>query len=538
MAVVTYNQKELCKFVGKDISLKEIENLITMLGMSLEKIEGNEITLDVTPNRIDMLSVEGLGRAMSSFLNIKTGLRTYEILKSDYQLQTDSSVNSVRPFIVSAVVKNLNITQECFDYLIQLQEKIHETFGRKRRKVSIGIHNLDVVKFPILYKAFKPKELSFIALDSSTSLSLEEILETHPKGKEYAHILKGIPKVPIVIDSKNNVLSFPPIINSKLTEVTTKTKNLFIEVTGTSENAIQTTLSIILAALADRGGKIYSVKSQLSTPDMKGTEMKLNPKNIFKILGIEISANQTKTLLERMGYSVNTGKGTTVQIPAYRADVIHEIDLIEDVAIAFDYNKIEPELPNLTTSGKLLNSFDNLKNLLIGSGFNQVITMTLTNPKQNYENMQLPINDCVEIKNPTTEEFSIMRTSIIPSLLSVFAQNKNQKTPQKLFEIGQCFEIHSNKLYQKTKLTVAILHSQTSVTEIKSIGEIILQELGDYGIERADYDYFIRGRSGSIKINNKKTGLFGEIHPQVLNNFDLEQPVSCLEIELEAKDIS
>ncbi|MFH1285203.1 MAG: phenylalanine--tRNA ligase subunit beta, partial [Candidatus Micrarchaeota archaeon] len=310
MAVVTYKRKELCSFIGKDIAMRELEEKISMLGAPVEGINESEdeLSMDVTPNRLDLLGVEGMGRAVSAFLGIKKGLQEFKVEESGYSIEVDKSVKRVRPFIVGAVVKGVKVNNELIQSLMQIQEKIHETYGRKRKRVAIGIHNFDSLSPPFVYTTAKPKEVKFKPLDMNAELTLGEILEMHPKGVDYAHILKGSKRYPLVLDSKGNVASLPPIINGELTRVTESARNLFIEITGTSERAIEDTLNVLCTAFTDRGAKLYSLKvGKKVYPNLEPRKMKMSLKKMNKLLGSKFSSSEVHELLGKMGYGVKEG---------------------------------------------------------------------------------------------------------------------------------------------------------------------------------------------------------------------------------------
>jgi len=244
-----------------------------MLGTDLEKVDDYEIIVEVFPNRPDLLSEEGFARALSSFIGVKTGLRKYNVKKSSFKVNVDKSVENIRPYIRCAVLKNINLSDEAIKSLMQLQEKLHLTHGRKRKKVAIGVHDFDAIKFPLVYKAVKPASISFVPLDMTAEMNLAEILVKHPKGRDYAFALEGLSKYPVIIDAKNDVVSFPPIINGIITQVKENTKNLFIDVTGLDVNAVTQALNILVTSLVDRGAEIYSLDvDSVISPDLKPRE--------------------------------------------------------------------------------------------------------------------------------------------------------------------------------------------------------------------------------------------------------------------------
>lgn len=271
MPTVEFNTTELIKKIGiknnenfKNFSDEEIilflKERIPMIGVDMENIDEEKIIVEIFPNRPDMLSVDGFARALKNFLNLSKEIKHYYVNDSNFEIYVDKSVENIRKYIVASVIKNLNLDEEKLKSLMNIQEKLHITHGRNRKKVAIGVHNFDVIKFPIYYKTANPDELKFIPLNFSKELSLREILKFHPKGIEFKNIIEKFDKYPVIIDSNTNVISMPPIINSDLTKVTKETKNLLIEITGTNFYAVNKALNIIVSDFADIGGEIYKVK--------------------------------------------------------------------------------------------------------------------------------------------------------------------------------------------------------------------------------------------------------------------------------------
>ena len=259
MPSIELNTPELMEFLDNKFTLNELKERIPMIGVDMECIDEEKIVVEIFPNRPDMLSVEGFSRALKGFLEIEQGPVKYEVKNSDVSLTVSPSVKDVRPYIASAIVKNVNFNENFLVSLMNLQEKLHVTHGRNRKKVAIGVHDFEKIQPPFTYKTVKYDEIKFVPLDMNIEMNLKEILQKHPKGTAYADIFDGISDYPIILDKNNNVVSFPPIINGELTRVTKSTKNLFIEITGTGELAVRQALNIVVSAIADRGGEIYSV---------------------------------------------------------------------------------------------------------------------------------------------------------------------------------------------------------------------------------------------------------------------------------------
>lgn len=550
MPTITLNKKNVLKLVGKNIDDKTLKNKISMLGTDLENITKEEIIVEIFPNRPDMLSEQGFARALSSFLGIKKGLRTYKIKDSKQTLIVEKSVNQVRPYTACAIIKNLKLTKEKIREIIQIQEKLHISFGRNRKKLAIGIYPMEEIKFPITYKAEKPEKIRFTPLDTAEEMYATEILDSHPKGIEYKHLLEGKKLYPIFIDKNNNILSMPPIINSNKTgKVKENTNEIFIECSGFDLNYLNKCLNIIVTALADMGGEIYSMKIKYpdktyTSPNLKTETMALNLNYINKRLGLNLNQNKAKQLLERMGYGVKANK---VIIPAYRVDILHQIDLGEDIAIAYGYDNFIPKIPNISTIGKE-DEFEQFKNkianLLIGFGLLETNSFSLI-PKKDLEKMNITYK-AIEVENPATEH-NTLRNWITPSLLKILSENKHNEYPQNIFEIGKCF---TNK-GEFTRLSVTLCNEKANYTEIMKILNSLLTNLGiKYKVKETNHNSFIDGRVARIQVKptktkdiqgpknqkdflgNKEVAYIGELTPAVIRNFDLDMPVSCFELNL------
>jgi phenylalanyl-tRNA synthetase beta chain len=510
-----------------------------MMGADVERIDYTQMDIEFFPNRPDLYSVEGVARALRGYLDLEVGLSDYPVTDSDVNLIVDPTVNEVRPCIVSGLVRGVEMTDYFIQSLMDMQEKLHLTLGRKRLKVAIGVHDYRDIKPPFTYKAVDPESVQFVPLGKTETMDLEEILRKHEKGKDYAWTLEGYSRYPIITDSNNEVLSFPPIINGTLTTVTEDTKDLFLDLTGNDMNAVNHALNIISTALAERGGKIEKVKVVYSdetivTPNLEPTKMDLEVGYLNSMLGTDISLEDAVTHLKRMRYGAEANNDKiTASIPAYRGDILHPIDLVEDVAISYGYMKFEPILPKAMTFGKpidIIKFCGKLRNIMIGFGYNEVMTLTLSNEKEQFEKMQLEVTDRAIAENPLTEDHTCLRVSLIPSLLSTLRVNRHRDLPQKIFEAGIVIPKRQN-VY---KLSGVAIHPKASFTEVKSLVEGILRALDvQYSIEPNSHGSFINGRCASLICDENKIGIFGELHPQVITNFDLSNPILAFELDVD-----
>jgi len=541
MPVVTFDYNDFIKLLGHKISKEKIIEKLPMIGADLDKVEKDEISIEFFPDRPDLASVEGIARASRAFFGFETGLKKYEIKKSDITINVDPSVKKVRPYVVTALVKNVTMTDELISSLMELQEKIHFGLGRNRKKVAIGVHNFEPVKPPFTYKSVDPDSVQFVPLGKIESMTMAEILKKHEKGVDYAHILEDYDKHPLIVDSEDNVLSYPPIINGILTEVTPFTTDIFIDVTGNDQKAINYALNIVVTALAERGAQIYTTvvkdgDKTFITPDLKPVEKKLSAEYVNRILGTKLNEKQIIDCLAKMGYNAKkTVNLINVEIPCWRADILHDIDLVEDVAVGFGYDKFKTDSLKELTFGRELTKqgfYDALREIMIGLGFNEVTTFTISNEKDEFKKIGLEKSKRVEIQNPIGEEFSCLRVSLIPSLLKILNENRHHPLPQQIFEIGIIVDDNYKNI---NNLAFVKIDAKASFTECKSIAEAVLRDsINSCKIEENDHPGFVNGRCASIIYKNKKIGLYGELHPKTINEFDLEHPIIGFEIKLDS----
>lgn len=538
MAIVEFYREDLEKLIGRKLTQKDIEDTIPMMGCPLEKIDGEKLVYEVFPNRPDMLSAEGFARSVASFLGRPS--KPFGIpLKGPVKVIIDPSVKTVRPFIGAAVVRNVKFTQGMVESLMQVQEKLHETMGRKRRKVAIGIHDMQHVSSPFTYKAILPKSIKFIPLGKSSKMDLEEICEKHEKGITYKGILKGQKLWPIITDRNGDVLSFPPIINGELTKVTMHTKDIFIDVTGTSEQAVMQALNIIATSLADRGGGLETVEVQGKVmPDLKPRPMEIDRDYANKLLDMDLSYGEIATLLSRMGIDFDP-KSKKALIPPYRSDIMHVMDLVEEMAISHGYANFDPRIPKVPTIADRLQENENdisMKRLMAGLGFQEIKGMVLSNEDNQFRMMGLE-GKAVTLSNSVTAECTICRAWILPSLMKTFTQNMHREYPQRIFELGYSIALNSSTdtgTRNVRKLAAAITGNQATYEEISANLAAFLSSIrNEMRLVPADHPSFIKGRCAAIFSGRTQLGVVGEVCPTVLESWNLEKPVAAFEILVE-----
>ncbi len=547
MPVITLNRDRFCFFIKQSLSVEEMAKWLPWLGVYIEETGPDYVKIEFNPNRVDFCSYAGVARALCGLMGWETGLPKYSVQEGKIVLNVNSSVSEVRPYMLGAVVRGLRLDDESVRELMEMQEDLHWGIGRDRKKASIGVHNLDSVQPPFTYTTADPDGVRFVPLEKAEEMSPREILDSHEKGTAYRHLLEQASRYPLLIDSQKSVLSMPPIINGELTRVDSQTRNLFIDVTGTDNNAVIRSLNVLVTALADMGGSIESIHVRnpdhtVVSPDLTPQKMKLRVEYANKLLGLRLSeAKAIKSLrkgrldAERVGKSV-----LEVSIPAYRIDILHEVDLVEELAIGYGYYKLKPTKPATVTTGKQHKASEmakNVRQIMIGLGFTEAMNFILTNVTTQYEKMR-KVGKAMTIANPVSTEYSILRENLLPSLMTNLKDNRHESYPQRVFEVSDVIRIRRKaETRSERRLRVACVssHPTANFTEIRSYLEALLANLGLTGwkVKAARHPSFLQGRMAAIYVKRKKIGVVGEIHPEVLNNFELENPTGAFEIDLE-----
>jgi phenylalanyl-tRNA synthetase beta chain len=535
MPVVRLYYEDMERLIGA--SRDTIMSKMAMIGADIGKrAEEDHVDVEFFPDRPDLYSPEGVARAMRGFLGLETGLREYSVLKGPIELQVEESVKAVRPVIGCAVVRDLEFSNEAIESLMGLQEDLHWGLGRNRRKVAIGVHDISRIIPPFRYLGADPAR-KFVPLDFSEEMSMQEMLKNHPKGKDYGHILQGCSRYPLIVDAKDQVLSFPPIINGELTRVTEDSRDVFIDVTGTDPTVFKA-LNIVATSLAERGGKIESVLVKRSegdfvSPHLEPSRWVVNADEANALIGFDLGAKELAGCLEKMRFGAKAnGQSVDVLVPAYRADIMHSWDIFEDAAKGYGYDLLHAELPKTVTVGRSHPSELQkaaIREIMTGLGFLETMPFTLTNEKVHFDWMRRARADATGVRHPISELHTILRTSLLSSLLEIFAMNQHHTLPQKIFAAGDVVVDKRTKMH----LAAASIHSNARFSEIRSVADTVLREL-DLGdkvtIEPSDDGALLPGRGADMLLAGQKIGIFGEMHPLVIRSFGLEQPVVAMEL--------
>lgn len=546
MPVVNLRVDKLLKLLKREISLEELSEYLALLGLSVEERQDNILRVEYNPNRPDFSSVYGVARALQGFLGIRTGLPRYRPSKPRVKMYVDASVKDIRPFIGCAVVRGLRLDEDDLQELIAMQEDLHWIIGRNRKKMAIGLHDFSALIPPFTYRAVKPDEVRFTPLKDYRRMTPAEVLAKNEIGRKYSWLVASLQRIPVLVDARGEVFSMPPVVNAALTELTPGVRDVFIDVTGTEKERVSQALNILSSALADAGGKVEQVsvlykEGRWLTPDMRPYKMQLDVKMASALTGLELTPTAAARLLRRMRMDVAVkGRSLTVTYPAYRVDILHPADLVEEISIAYGYNKMEPIKPASNTYGRYLYTsefYEKICEVMVGLGFSEVYNLLLTNEKAHYEIVLMDEERHVMLANPATREYTMLRTSLIPSLLSNLAMNKDNLYPQRIFELGDVVlpdEGVPEKAVRRKRLAAATAHADAGYTEIKSVLDELFKQLGKTpAYSPISKKTFIEGRCASVIVDGVSVGVAGEIAPQVLENLGLAMPAAVFEIRIE-----
>jgi phenylalanyl-tRNA synthetase beta chain len=539
MPVVTLYYKRLETLLRRNLSSQEIVDKIPYLGLDIEETAEDWLRIEYSPNRPDFSTDYGVARALNGFIGAELSSPEYHANPPRVTVQLEDSVMGVRPCFSGAVALGITLDDETIRQIITTQEDLHTGIGRRRSKVSIGIHNLDAIKPPLRYFG-AGSDFVFTPLNERRLMSVADILHDTETGRAYGEILKDTQFFPMITDSNHEVLSFPPIINGELTRITPETKNLFIDVTGTSQEACDQALAVLSAALIDAGAILEQVlvssgRVSRTTPSMAPRTMRVDSSLARRLLGLRLTDRQISQALMRSRISVKkVGDHLEAAVPPYRIDILHPVDLVEEIALGFDVSKITATLPPASRPGAPIGwhrFLDAARVAMAGLGFIEVINSSLVS--SNLAGMGDSIS-ALQVENPKSIENEYLRGHLLPSLLYSLAENIHQPYPQRIFEIGTTFAADPNSptsIREELKIAVVIAHPTANFTEAKSIVTTLLK--GAYSLNceltPSAIPLFIEGRSASLEPGG---GWIGEVDPSKLEEFQLRVPVSGFELSL------
>jgi phenylalanyl-tRNA synthetase beta chain len=539
MPVIELSYSRLQKLIGK-VTKKQISDSLPFLGLDIESEDKDLVRIEYSPNRPDYSTDYGIALGMQGLLGIKTGIVKLNVKKShNYLISVNPLVTKIRPFVTGIIAKNGKVDDKTIKQLMTMQEDLHFGIGRKRKKSSIGIHDLDKISFPLVYTT-TTRNHKFIPLNSEKETTISEILVNTDVGKDYGSILGQSSQVPIILDENENTVSFPPIINAAVTTVTTKTKNLFVEVTGITKEDAEDMLAVVATILQSAGFILESIKitgAKNSSPKLEQRKMTVSISLINQILGLSLNSSKIVSSLKKSRLdAISKGANIICTIPAYRFDIFGPLDLVEEVALGYGIQNLEPILSPSQTIGKINPVSLKLKSLdqtMIGLGFLESLNSSLTSKRVLYDMTNRDSTKIISVLDSKSREHTILRDSILPGLLENLSKNIHESYPQKMFETGTVFATE-NPISEKINFSGISAHKDANFTEIKSIIQSALN-IG-FGIKvetkTATNSTFEDGHCASIVLNNIPIGIIGKIDSKIIENYKIRVPVVGFEISL------
>ena len=572
MPTISVEQQLLASLLsnhGCEHDIADIDHRLPLLGTDIDRCDEDVLDIEIFPNRPDLLSAETLSLAMRGFLHNQKTLPNETLASSGISMTVDSALKTVRPIILGAVVRGLkmNDDDEMDSFIKQLmehQEKLHFALGRGRRRASIGVHDLSTLNPPFAVKTVK-RDNSFIPLGMDQEMTIDEILSSHPKGVDYAHLLEGMEEVPIIEDANGSVLSFPPIINGAHTTVQSSTRDLFIDVTGWDRRACESCLMLVALQAKERGGEIQTIRltgcngKEETLPNWSPIHHRVPARLVTTILGRDLSDEELSQSILRMGGSFTGRSAATEQeisdngtmqyaahgedmlgfdMPRWRFDLLHPVDLVEDLAIGHGYEDLGTDVPKAPMNA-IPRQDDHLRRRvrtsMQGMGFMQIQSLTLSNDHDQFDRMRWkPFNAITRITNPITHEHTMMRHFLLPGLLRLLATNRHHDLPQSVYELGTVVRDHKNM----DRLSFLTAERSGGFAAIRGRIQAFLRDIGAKGVAiEALPDHegpWLAGRAAKVLIDGEWVGCFGEIDPSISQTFELLVPLNGAEFDVEA----
>ncbi|CAN9234540.1 unnamed protein product [Alternaria alternata] len=563
MPTIGVDQAALFKELGKEYTYQEFDDLCFEFGIELDEdtslstkpedqAQPPQLKIEIPANRYDMLCFEGIAMNLKVFLG-KQKLPKWTVTAPK---GGELEVLEIKPesSALVSVLRGITFTKERYESFIALQDKLHSNLARQRTLVSIGTHDLDTIKGPFSYEALPPEQIKFTPLNQDKEMNAKELMEFYEKDKHlgrFLHIIRDSPVYPVIYDANRTVLSLPPIINSNHSKITLDTKNVFIEITATDKTKVEIVNHMLVAMFAGYAESIEPIKinsphngESRESPDLSPRQMQVEVDYLNQVTGLNKSPEEISELLSKMGHDVSPSQSDKnildVSVPITRADILHQADIMEDYAIAYGFNKLPRVYPNKTAAVSAplpINKLGDIKNF-------------------EWLNRKDDGKTAVKLANPKTAEYQLVRTSLLPGLLKTINSNKHHSVPMKIFEVSDIGLVdleQERKSRNERHFAAAFMGKTSGFEQVHGLLDRLMlmlrsafltredglknEQLQGYWIEEVDDPTFLAGHSAAIKLNlggkNHTIGVFGILHPSVLQKFELPYPVSTLEFNLE-----
>ncbi|KAJ2455214.1 phenylalanine--tRNA ligase subunit beta [Coemansia sp. RSA 2336] len=579
MPTIYVDKEELFEYLGNQFSTGEFRELCFEFGIELEEdtsekgelAEGEraQLKIDIPANRYDLLCIEGLTRALGVYLG-RDSIKHYHVTPTSnpHRITVAKECSQIRPLIVGAVLRNVQLDAARYKSFIDLQDKLNQNLGHARKLVSIGTHDLDTVQGPFTYEAVKPEELKFVPLSQTEEMDGHRIMEFYGKDakiKHFLHIIEDSPVYPVVYDANRTVMSLPPLINSDHSKISLDTKNIFIEITATDMTKVNMVLNILVTMFSQHCKEPFTVEpvevvypdgKSFVYPDFETKTITTTAKYLNGIVGIDKSDSEIVELLHKMSLEAKIEQNSiVVTLPLTRPDMLQECDIAEDLAIAFGYNRIPRVQNNEATVGAPLpinKLTDIVRREMAMASWTEVLTLSLCAHDDIFKFLRREDkgDEVVVLSNPETQENQICRSLLLPGLLKTVRENKRYPVPIKVFEVSDVVNKDSSTVrgVRNRRHACALYASDEARFEIiQGLLDTVMESLGfahcnkqsdrGYYLEEADFPMYLPGRSAKVMLKENGSvvdlGTIGIVHPEVLFNYELKVPISTFEINIE-----
>jgi len=606
MPTIGVDKYKLFEALGKKFTTEEFDDLCFDYGIELDEDTENQerpvvngvqeppqLKIEIPANRYDMLCFEGIALNLNVFLGRipPPKYRIVEPKSADEQtIVVKPETAQVRPLVAGAVLRGIKFDQDRYNSFIALQDKLHANLARNRTLVSIGTHDLDTVKGPFTYEAQPPRDISFRPLNQEKEMNAEELMSYYESDKHlgrFLHIIREAPVYPVIYDANRVVCSLPPIINGEHSKITLNTTNVFIEITATDLTKLQIVTDMMVTMFSEycteqftvEPVKIVSEHNNLTrvTPSLKPRVAQAEVDYMNSCTGLGESPEGLCKLLSKMAYHAKPSESDKnlldVEVPITRPDVLHQCDIMEDLAVCYGFNNLPRTAPSrsATVGGPLMvNKLSDIVRIEAAmAGWSEVMPLILCSHEENFEwlNRKDDGTKVIRLANPKTLEYQVVRTSLLPGLLKTIRENKGHSVPIKIFEVSDVgfkdeslerkarnerhfaaawcgrnsgFEVVHGLLDRVLSMLRTAFLTNEEGLHGKSIDFEVRENPGKpdgYWIEELNEDTFFAGHAASVYLRlggkERRIGEFGILHPSVLEKFEIRYPVSTLEINLE-----
>lgn len=566
MPTISINKKYFYDLLGREMTDKEFDDIVFDYGLETEEdtLKPENIKVELPANRYDLLCVEGLVLSLSQYLKTKA-MPTFTCQPHVHTMTVEESVKGIRPVGVSGIIRNVKFNEHAYNSFIDLQDKLHHNLGRRRTLVSIGTHDYDKTKPPYKYVAKKPEDFAFVPLNQEKKMNGKEMIQFYKEDlnlKAYVPIIENSEVIPLIMDSEDNILSMPPIINSELSKITLETRNIFIDITATDKTKALIALDVLLSSFSLYSETPFSFEQVKIIDAVDGDficpETPLNKTMTVKhsylenVVSTKLQSQQVIDNLGKMGL-ITRDKGDglyEVDVPFYRSDVLHQCDIGEDLAIGFGYNNIPFSEPEIVCTGRqndLNKQMELMRAELAFSGYAECLNFSLCSKEDlGAKLLQEEDQNAVVIGNPKTKDFQVGRTTLLPGLLKTLATNKKNKLPFKLFELGDVMLLKNDVsdeenigAVNRRKLAAVYTDSNSAnLDDIHGLLDMVMTKMFEnklnYVLKNGKKPYFLHQLQCEIYIKDQLVGEMGIVHPDVMKTAGIALPTSFMELDFEA----